>query len=445
MNWIMELFAMAREEHTTLLANRGLGNLSPEQTQALERFNFPLLRIHYRYFPPVVTIAFMSLIATVCSFLIITYRLVFWRRFSATYLGYNQYVILIYNLIIADMQTAGGAIMTLHWYRVGHIAGSSSTCIIQGWLFQEGIPTSGLFVLAIAIHTFITVVLGRKLKYRTFVCCVIGIWVFALFITVLPMLVAGKHAYANSGAWCWITANREDLRLGTHYIWVFISQFGSVTIYIILFFYLRQKVAVSASLTQRSQEKLSRLRRVVRLMILYPIAYVFLSLPIAASRMATAAGAKPSFTYYIISAMIMSASGLIHTIIYAVTRRSLILNSEATTQHKGGYGPSSANQDSNSPRDIENTACTTLVSSEPISPSSPVSMYKRMYSRINGTSSPAPGEQQYEMNGVYQQTTISVTTTTLPPTRGGLPPTRGGKEDTSSVGTGDSPRSPYGP
>ncbi|EZF29392.1 hypothetical protein TMEN_5497 [Trichophyton mentagrophytes] len=435
MNWILDLFTMAREEHTALLANRGLGGLSHDQTAALERFNFPLLRIHYRYFPPVVTIALMSLIATVCSFAIITYRLVFWRRFSATYLGYNQYVILIYNLIIADMQTAGGAIMTLHWYRVGHIAGSSNTCIIQGWLFQEGVPTSGLFVLAIAIHTFITVVLGRKLKYRTFVCCVVGIWIFALFLTVLPIIMEGKHVYVNSGAWCWITANREDLRLGTHYIWVFISQFGSVTIYIILFFYLRHKVAISASLTQRSQDKLSRLRRVVRLMILYPIAYVFLSLPIAASRMATAAGAKPSFTYYIISAMIMSASGLVHTVIYAVTRRALILNSEVT-QQKGGYGPSSANQESNSPRDLENTACTTLVSSDgPISPSSPAGMYKRMYSRINGTSSPASSEQ-YEMNGVYQQTTISVTTTTVsPPTRGGSPPTRGGKEDTSSVAT----------
>ncbi|EZF71485.1 hypothetical protein H105_06440 [Trichophyton soudanense CBS 452.61] len=412
---------MAREEHTALLANRGFGGLSPDQTAALERFNFPLLRIHYRYFPLVVTIALMSLIATVCSFAIITYRLVFWRRFSATYLGYNQYVILIYNLIIADMQTAGGAIMTLHWYR--------------GWLFQEGVPTSGLFVSAIAIHTFITVVLGRKLKYRTFVCCVVVIWMFALFLTVLPIIMEGKHAYVNSGAWCWITANREDLRLGTHYIWVFISQFGSVTIYIILFFYLRHKVAISASLTQRSQDKLSRLRRVVRLMILYPIAYIFLSLPIAASRMATAAGAKPSFTYYIISAMIMSASGLVHTVIYAVTRRALILNSEVT-QHKDGYGPSSAIQESNSPRDLENTACTTLVSSDgPISPSSPTGMYKRMYSRINGTSSPASNEQ-YEMNGVYQQTTISVTTTTIsPPTRGGNPPTRGGKEDTSSVAT----------
>ncbi|KAM5441495.1 hypothetical protein MferCBS31731_003566 [Microsporum ferrugineum] len=424
MNWLLELLAMAEKEHTAILASR---SMSASQTEALERLNFPLLRIHYKYFPPTITIAFMSLIATVCSFAIITYRLVFWRKFSSTYLGYNQYVILIYNLIIADMQTAGGAIMTLHWYRVGHIQGSSNTCIVQAWLFQEGVPTSGLFVLAIAIHTFITVVLGRKLQYRTFVCCVVGIWALAVFLTVLPMIVGGKHVYVNSGAWCWITATHEDLRLGTHYIWVFISQFGSVIIYIILFFFLRRKVAVSATLTQRSQDKLSRLRRVVRLMLLYPTAYVFLSLPIAASRMATAAGTTPSFTYYIVSAMIMSASGLVHTVIYAVTRRSLILNSE-TTQHKGGDGTSSAHQEGNSQRDLENTACTTLVSSDgAFSPP----MYKKMYSRINGTSSPGPNEEQYEMNGVYQQTTISVTTTTLPP------PTRG---DTSSVATRDSSR-----
>ncbi|KAK2846336.1 hypothetical protein FQN49_005825 [Arthroderma sp. PD_2] len=411
---------MAAHEHTSMLAARS--GMSIEQTKAIELLDFPLLKFHRQYFPLVISIASLSLIATVGSFLFLTYRLIFWRRFSSTYVGYNQYIILIYNLIIADMQTAGGAIMTLHWFRVGKIKGSSNACIVQGWLFQEGIPTSGLFVLAIAIHTFITVILGRKLQYRTFVGCVIGIWMFALFLTVLPIMVAGKHVYVNSGAWCWITASQEGLRLGTHYIWVFISQFGSVTIYFVLFFYLRRKVALSATLSQQSQEKLSRLRSVVRLMILYPIAYIFLSLPIAASRMATAAGTKPSFTYYIISAVIMSASGLVHTVIYAVTRRSLILNSESTT--KKGYGGSTNQGGANSQKDIENTACTTLVSSGATSssPTSPIDTYKKMYYRINGSASPSPEAEQLEMkDGVYQQTTISVTTSSAlsPSTRDG--------------------------
>ncbi|KAF3482177.1 uncharacterized protein GIQ15_04936 [Arthroderma uncinatum] len=421
MTSVLDLLAMAEQEHTPVLVARS----SVAQTHAIEMLKFPLLKIHYRYFPLVISIASLSLLATVGSFSFLTYRLIFWRKYSSTYFGYNQYIILIYNLILADMQTAGGAIITAHWARIGAIQGGSNTCIVQGWLFQEGIPASGLFVLSIAIHTFVTVILGRKLEYRTFVCCVIGVWMFTLFLTVLPILLEGKHAYVNSGAWCWITSTREDLRLGTHYIWVFLSQFGSVTIYVILFFYLRRKVALSATLSKQSQEKFSRLKRVVKLMLLYPIAYITLSLPIAASRMATAAGTKPPFTYYIIAAMIMSTSGFVHTIIYAVTRRSLILNSESTRRKGGtGYGPSSSHQGgTNSQKDVENTTCTTLVSSStPISsPTSPIDAYKKMYHRINGSATPSPKAEAFEMDGVYQQTTISVVSrpALAPPTRDG--------------------------
>lgn len=52
----------------------------------------------------VAVMATLSFIATLALICFITYRLVFWRSNYQRYIGYNQYIILIYNLVIADLQ-----------------------------------------------------------------------------------------------------------------------------------------------------------------------------------------------------------------------------------------------------------------------------------------------------------------------------------------------------
>jgi hypothetical protein len=64
-------------------------------------------------------------------------------------------------------------------------------------------------------------------------------------------------------------------------------------------------------------------------MVIYPIAYVILSLPLAAGRMATAQGHTPSIVYYCVAGSILTSSGFVDVLMYVMTRRSLILNSES--------------------------------------------------------------------------------------------------------------------
>lgn len=83
-------------------------------------------------------------------------------------------------------------------------------------------------------------------------------------------------------------------------------------------------------------ESLKRLRRVVSYMVIYPVAYVVLSLPLAAGRMATAQGKTPSKAYFCVAGAMMTSSGFVDVLLYTLTRRSLMINSEVSG-HQGNY------------------------------------------------------------------------------------------------------------
>ncbi|KAK2782526.1 hypothetical protein FQN52_000855 [Onygenales sp. PD_12] len=270
----------------------------------------PLPPDHRRGLIAVGVTSLISTLATAGLFAFITYRLVHWRKYYSTYIGYNQYVILIYNLLLADLQQAVGFLLALYWVDKDMLTSNSPACFVQGWLLQVGDPSSGLFVLAIAVHTFATVLMGRKLAHRSFVGC--------------------GHLYVPSGAWCWIDERFEYDRLWTHYLWIFLSEFGSVVLYTLLFFHLRRRVAQSAALGRGQKEHLRRLRRVIGYMVLYPIAYIVLSLPLAAGRMATARGDTLSISYFCTAGAVIASSGFVDVIMYTLTRKALIIDSEAS-------------------------------------------------------------------------------------------------------------------
>ncbi|DAA73471.1 TPA_exp: Uncharacterized protein A8136_4781 [Trichophyton benhamiae CBS 112371] len=254
----------------------------------------------------VVAASLVAVVAVLGLLGFLTHRLVFWHKHDGSYLGHNQFVVLIYNLLLADLHVALGFLISAHWIQSDGLFASSPFCFIQGWLLQIGDPSSGLFVAAIAVHTFATVVAGRKLSYK---------------LT------------------CWIDDDFEAERFWAHYLWIFFSEFGSIMLYTILFFYLRRKMKASAALARGQRENFGRLSRVTGYMVLYPLAYLLLSLPIAAARMASMQGNNPSLTYLCIAAAIIASSGTVDVIMYTLTRKALLLDSELSRpSEKGGSG-----------------------------------------------------------------------------------------------------------
>ncbi|RDW93986.1 protein gprC [Aspergillus mulundensis] len=304
----------------------------------------PLPADHRRGLVAVFIMAILSTIATLMLISFITWRLVFWRGSYQRYIGYNQYVVLIYNLVIADIQQSLAFLICAKWYAENKIEANTAACFLQGFWLQVGDPASGIFVLAIAFHTFYVVALGKKLSYRAFVTIVIGIWVLVAVLVIIPLGSHGKDVFVPAGAWCWISEKYEPIRLGTHYFWIFFAEFGTVSLYAILWFQLRRRIKQSAILGSSHIESLKRLRRVVGYMVIYPIAYIVLSLPLAAGRMATARGDTPGIVYFCVAGAMITSSGLVDVLLYTLTRKNLIIESEPSMDQSYHKFPSGKNK-----------------------------------------------------------------------------------------------------
>lgn len=161
----------------------------------------PLPNEHRRGLIAVGVTALLSGVSTAILLGVITYRLIFWRRYFRHYLGHNQYVILIYNLLLADLHEALGFLFSLHWVHRDALTKHTGVCFAQGWMLQLGDPASGLFVLAIGVHTFVVVVLRRKIPHLVFVGCIIALWAFCLLLVVIPTARYKSETYAPTGPW----------------------------------------------------------------------------------------------------------------------------------------------------------------------------------------------------------------------------------------------------
>ncbi|PTU17956.1 hypothetical protein P175DRAFT_0496112 [Aspergillus ochraceoroseus IBT 24754] len=284
-------------------------------------------------------------VIALCSFItafgllsFLTYRFIFWQHYYKRPLSRNQYVLLIYNLLLADIQQATAFLLCLYWVGKGSVYHPSAACVLQGWWIQTADPGSGLFVIAIAMHTGAVVLRGP---------CIVGLWIFIILLGVIPVALYGHEAFVISEAgWCWLAREHKSERLWGHYFWIFLAEFGAVILYGIMFIYLRRRTSESAKLRQHHQDQLKRLNRVVIYMVIYPFMYLMLSLPLAAGRMSSSRHVVPSKIYFAVAGSLMALSGLGDTIVYTLTRRQLLLDTEISSSDKvyGAYSGSHFHQ-----------------------------------------------------------------------------------------------------
>lgn len=272
---------------------------------------------------PVGVFALLSVISTFFLFSWITYRLISWRSHYRTYVGYNQYVVLVYNLLLADMIQSISFLFSFHWISIDKIIAPTGACYGQAALLHIGDVSSGFFVLAIAIHTWLSVIKGYRPPYALFLFFVVGIWIFALLLTVVGPLMHRDRFFTRAGAWCWISQNYEAERLWLHYIWIFIDEFGTMIIYGLIFVRLRGQLKSIVHVNSRSTNSVG-LTKAARYMILYPAIYMILTLPLAAGRMAAMTGVTLPDTYYCIAGSLMTSCGWLDALLYTLTRRALI-------------------------------------------------------------------------------------------------------------------------
>ncbi|KIW13223.1 hypothetical protein PV08_08410 [Exophiala spinifera] len=283
--------------------------------------------------PPVlqrglVAVAFFGILSLVSSlglFTFLTYRLCAWKIRGQLRDGANQFLILIYNLVLADIQQAMAFSLTSSYLAENKIeVENNTTCWANGWFVSTGDLASGVFIFAIALHTFFAVVKGRRPSSRVFYSCIAGCWIFIYTMAIIGVGIDPK-LYVRAGAWCWISHRHDPLRLWLHYLWIFICMFGTVLVYALIFLSIRTRSRLRLSARDTAQEHdPASMKRAAKYMIIYPVVYVICTLPLAGARMASMRGIVVPYWWFCLAGSAITSCGWLDVLLYAVTRRVLV-------------------------------------------------------------------------------------------------------------------------
>lgn len=293
-----------------------------------ESSNFPVPPHIYPWLRAVVALGFISFIASVSLLAVLTYKLIRWRIKSKRS---NQFVILIFNLLWADLQQSLSFFLNVEWLLNGRVQIESPTCFAQGWLVSTGDLGSGVWCFIIGLHTFASVILDFRLTPRSFYLVILLLWVFILGVSSIGIALHPNHLYVRSGVWCWIHHDLKELRLWTHYFWIFFFEFGNVIIYALIYAILIHRIRNG----YYTSEEAKRVRSIANLMVVYPLVYVICTLPLASACMASMTGSRPSLARLCLSGAMITSNGWLDVLLYTCTRRIMIFSDEPPSNNLG--------------------------------------------------------------------------------------------------------------
>lgn len=263
----------------------------------------------------------LSFATTLILFSCLTFRLLTWYHRGQIQNGASQFFILIYNLVIADLQQAIAFALTTVYVVYDKIEVDSSTCGANGWFVSVGDMASGVFILSIALHTFLAVARGRILSDRLFYVWLACAWSFVYLLAALTVTLH-PDVYARAGAWCWIDQKYDKARLWLHYFWIFACMLGTVITYALVYASINTRLATSND----QDTDLAAMKRVAKYMIIYPGIYVVCTLPLAGGRMAAMTGIHIPYWYYCLAGAAITSCGWLDVTLYILTRRALLFS-----------------------------------------------------------------------------------------------------------------------
>ncbi|KAK5628654.1 hypothetical protein RRF57_004369 [Xylaria bambusicola] len=235
----------------------------------------------------------------------------------------NQFMVLFLNLLIADLHQATAFSLNVSWVIRDSIKAGTRTCFTQGLFVSIGDLASSLFMSAIAIHTFYSIVYKYRPPHKTLYYYILSIWAFVYLITLLPIAgtLNGASAggyYVRAGGWCWVNKKYGDIRLLTHYIFIFISIFLSWILYTAIYLSLRRQYKRGSISTTKNKDYHNPV------FLIYPVIYLICILPLAIGRVSTMAGKEPSLGYFCAAGALVASNGWLDVLLFTTTRRSIV-------------------------------------------------------------------------------------------------------------------------
>ncbi|KAK0382960.1 hypothetical protein NLU13_8876 [Sarocladium strictum] len=253
----------------------------------------------------------------------------------------NQFLVLVFNLLLADMHQATAFLLNVAWLRHDGIQVGTATCFTQGLFVSLGDLASSCFITSIAVHTYLAVVHGAQPSQNALYVWIGLTWFFVYAISLIPIIATKNGAqfggfFVRAGAWCWMNTKYEILRLVTHYLFIFIAIGTTSILYLLIFLFLRRRARQlldtdpkAADDDERTETELQLTRNPA--FLIYPVIYVLCTLPLALGRIATMAGADVPLGYFCFAGAMIASNGTFDCLLFGTTRNVIIFASRYDT------------------------------------------------------------------------------------------------------------------
>jgi hypothetical protein len=140
--------------------------------------------------------------------------------------------------------------------------------------------------------------------------------------------------YVRAVAWCWMNSKYHKLRLWLHYFWIFVFEFGTVLIYMLM--YATMQWRIKNNFYSANSAQAQHARSVAKLMIVYPIVYVICTLPLATLRMVSMTTDKNAgFGWFAFAGAMITSNGWLDVLLYAMTRRIMLFSDDPPSDSYG--------------------------------------------------------------------------------------------------------------
>lgn len=272
------------------------------------------------------------------------------HRYSRGHSDANGFSLLV-SLVTADLIQALGGMPNWRWMLNARVTEGAS-CSFQGAFLNVGNVAIALSSLSIAIHTFVVLVLHWRVTRFTLRIVVAGIWL----ITVLIVVICGRGRagyYGDTGYWCWITEEHCTERVVGEYLWMWISFFIMIGLYVFMSFLMLRGTIGAQKVSEIEVEEVKESRRMAYSMLFYPAVYLFCLAPVSISRWLDWSRPSnqplpPAATLF--SNTVFSLSGFLNLILFSITRPNLIAGSSTSISSGDDSGELSMSE--NVPRNL---------------------------------------------------------------------------------------------
>lgn len=304
-----------------------------------------------------VAISSMSLVAVVGLLLLIGFSAFKTRSSLDQHLFIRTHCAAYFiSLLLMDLLQATGSLMNARWIAYGGVT-AGDYCTVQAIIKTASDVGTAFWTFAIALHTFFLLFL--KIKPSTVVLWGTLVSGWSAIIAILLVGPTTRHLekrgpfYTVSGYWCWISPNFPRSRVVLDYMLMFITAFLCFVLYSLLFLRLRGNIELDGyrwkfrrvskawgGIAKASDQTML----IAKQMLLYPIAYTVLVVPMAACRFAR--GNIP-FEATIFSAAIFLLSGLVNVSLFMAISRSCVpvrLNKSLISAPKLNVTPADAEE-----------------------------------------------------------------------------------------------------